>query len=126
MNLIIAVAVGGAIGAVGRYLVSGIVIQQMGTQFPWSTLTVNIVGSLLMGILAETVKLTWSPTPEIKAMLTVGIIGAFTTFSAFSLDVVGLFERGEFVALVSYIFLSFISCVFALVFGVFVVRIIFS
>jgi len=126
MNLIIAVAVGGAIGAVGRYLVSGIVIQQMGTQFPWSTLTVNIVGSLLMGILAETVKLTWSPTPEIKAMLTVGILGAFTTFSAFSLDVVGLFERGEFVALVSYIFLSFISCVFALVFGVFVVRIIFS
>ena len=126
MNLIIAVAVGGAIGAVGRYLVSGIVIQQMGTQFPWSTLTVNIVGSLLMGILAETVKLTWSPTPDIKAMLTVGILGAFTTFSAFSLDVVGLFERGEFVALVSYIFLSFISCVFALVFGVFVVRIIFS
>ena len=59
-------------------------------------------------------------------MLTVGILGAFTTFSAFSLDVVGLFERGEFVALVSYIFLSFISCVFALVFGVFVVRIIFS
>ena len=126
MNLIIAVAVGGAIGAVGRYLVSGIVIQQMGTQFPWSTLTVNIVGSLLMGILAETVKLTWSPTPEIKAMLTVGILGAFTTFSAFSLDVVGLFERGEFVALVCYIFLSFISCVFALVFGVFVVRIICS
>ena len=68
MNLIIAVAVGGAIGAVGRYLVSGIVIQQMGTQFPWSTLTVNIVGSLLMGILAETMKLTWSPTPEIKAI----------------------------------------------------------
>ena len=126
MNLIIAVAVGGAIGAVGRYLVSGIVIQQMGTQFPWSTLTVNIVGSLLMGILAETVKLTWSPTPEIKAMLTVGILGAFTTFSAFSLDVVGLFERGEFVSLVSYILLSFISCVFALVFGVFVVRVVFS
>ena len=126
MNLIIAVAVGGAIGAVGRYLVSGIVIQQMGTQFPWSTLTVNIVGSLLMGILAETMKLTWSPTPEIKAMLTVGILGAFTTFSAFSLDVVGLFERGEFVSLVSYILLSFISCVFALVFGVLVVRMIFS
>ena len=126
MNLIIAVAVGGAIGAVGRYLVSGIVIQQMGTQFPWSTLTVNIVGSLLMGILAETMKLTWSPTPEIKAMLTVGILGAFTTFSAFSLDVVGLFERGEFVSLVSYTLLSFISCVFALVFGVLVVRIIFS
>lgn len=126
MNLIIAVAVGGAIGAVGRYLVSGIVIQQMGTQFPWSTLTVNIVGSLLMGILAETMKLTWSPTPEIKAMLTVGILGAFTTFSAFSLDVVGLFERGEFVSLVSYTLLSFISCVFALVFGVLVVRMIFS
>ena len=98
----------------------------MGTQFPWGTLTVNIVGSLLMGILAETMKLTWSPTPEIKAMLTVGILGAFTTFSAFSLDVVGLFERGELVSLVSYILLSFISCVFALVFGVLVVRIIFS
>ena len=126
MNLIIAVAVGGAIGAVGRYLVSSIVVQQMGTQFPWGTLTVNIVGSLLMGILAETMKLTWSPTPEIKAMLTVGILGAFTTFSAFSLDVVGLFERGEFVSLVSYTLLSFISCVFALVFGVLVVRMIFS
>jgi len=126
MNLVIAVAIGGAIGAVGRYLVSSFVIQQMGTQFPWSTLTVNIVGSLLMGILAEAMKLMWSPTPEIKTMLIVGILGAFTTFSAFSLDVVGLFDRGEFVSLISYVLLSFISCVFALVFGVFVVRVVFS
>ena len=79
-----------------------------------------------MGVLAETMKLMWSPTPEIKALLTVGILGAFTTFSAFSLDVVGLFEREEFVALISYILLSVISCVFALVFGVLVVRTIFS
>ena len=126
MNLIIAVAVGGAIGAVGRYLVSGLVLQQIGSHFPWSTLTVNIIGSLLMGVLAETMKLMWSPTPEIKALLTVGILGAFTTFSAFSLDIVGLFEREEFVALISYILLSVISCVFALVFGVLVVRTIFS
>ena len=126
MNLVIAVAIGGAIGAVGRYLVSSFVIQQMGTQFPWSTLTVNIVGSLLMGILAEAMKLMWSPTPEIKTMLIVGILGAFTTFSAFSLDVVGVFDRGEFVSLISYVLLSFISCVFALVFGVFVVRVVFS
>ena len=79
-----------------------------------------------MGVLAETMKLMWSPTPEIKALLTVGILGAFTTFSAFSLDVVGLFEREEFVALISYILLSVISRVFALVFGVLVVRTIFS
>ena len=95
MKTVLAIAAGGALGAVARYYVSigtGVVL---GTAFPWGTLVVNLIGCFAMGVLVELMAITWSPSAELRAFLTVGILGALTTFSAFSLDVALLHGRGE-------------------------------
>lgn len=88
-------AAGGAIGAAGRYLVGVVALRLMGPGFPWATLTVNIIGSFLMGVIIVTLALRFSTSQEIKTFLTTGILGGFTTFSAFSLDFATLLERKE-------------------------------
>ncbi len=95
MNMLLAVAVGGALGAVGRYWFIGQVESWIGDGFPWGTLGVNVLGAFLLGAVVETLALTWSPSPEISAMITVGAIGGFTTFSAFSIDLLLMLERGQ-------------------------------
>ena len=92
--MLLAVAAGGALGAVGRYLVVSAVGQVFGTGFPLGTIVVNVVGSFLLGALTEAMALAWSPSPELRAMIAIGVLGAFTTFSTFSLDVALLYERG--------------------------------
>ena len=92
--MLLAVAAGGALGAVGRYLVISAVGQVFGTGFPLGTIVVNVVGSFLLGALTEAMALAWSPSPELRAMIVIGVLGAFTTFSTFSLDVALLYERG--------------------------------
>ena len=86
MSELLAVAAGGVIGAVARYLVYVAVGHLLGTGFPYATLIVNIVGSFAMGVLVELMALVWSTSIEMRLFLTTGILGAFTTFSAFSLD----------------------------------------
>ena len=117
MKLLLAIAVGGAIGAVGRHLVSARIGHWLGTGFPWGILAVNVVGALIMGLLIEAMALAWSPSPELRALLTVGVLGGFTTFSAFSLDIVLLYERGDFAAAFLYIAGSVILSVGALLVG---------
>ena len=95
MKLMLAVAAGGALGAVGRYLVMSQVGHWLGSGFPFATLVVNVAGSFLLGLLIEASALAWSPAPELRALLVVGVLGAFTTFSTFSLDVALHVERGE-------------------------------
>ena len=89
------VALGGAIGASARYGVGVQAGKWLGLGFPWGTLTVNIVGSFAMGVLIELMALKFSVSQDIRAFLTVGILGGFTTFSAFSLDFAVLVERKE-------------------------------
>ena len=89
------VALGGAIGASARYGVGVQATKLLGFGFPWGTLTVNIVGSFLMGVLIELMALKFSVSQDMRAFLTVGILGGFTTFSAFSLDFAVLVERKE-------------------------------
>ena len=96
MPMIIWVAAGGAIGAAGRYLVNVWTGRLLGTGFPWGTLTVNVVGSFAMGALITFMALKWSTSQEMRAFLTTGVFGGFTTFSAFSLDFATLYERKEF------------------------------
>jgi CrcB protein len=103
MKLVLAIAIGGAIGAVGRHYVSVAMALLMGHGFPWGTLVVNVAGSFLMGVLIETMALVWSPSLEMRALLTVGVLGAFTTFSTFSLDVATLYERGAPIILAIYV-----------------------
>ena len=126
MNMLLAVAVGGALGAVGRYLVMSQVGHWFGHGFPYGTLVVNILGSLIMGLLVEAWALVWSPAPEIRALLAVGFLGAFTTFSTFSLDVVVLYERDAFIAVGLYILGSVILSVTGLVAGLHIGRALFS
>ena len=95
IQIILAVALGGAIGAVGRYLAVTQVSHWLGSGFPYGTLMVNVVGSFIMGALIETFAVAWSPSQTTRAFLTVGCLGAFTTFSTFSMETVLLVERGE-------------------------------
>jgi len=124
MKLVIAIALGGAIGAIGRHFVSAAMILIMGHGFPWGTLTVNIVGSFIMGALIETMALVWSPSAELRALVTVGMLGAFTTFSTFSLDAATLYERGATVQLASYIVASVCASIVALFVGLRLMRLI--
>lgn len=96
MNMIFAVAVGGALGAVSRYLMMIGIGSWLGHGFPYGTLIVNVIGSFMLGSLMETMALVWSPAPEVRTFIVVGLLGAFTTFSTFSLDAVILAQRGEY------------------------------
>jgi len=89
---IVQVALGGAIGATGRFLAVGAAARLFGGGFPWGTLAVNVVGSFVMGWLV--VMLGHLSATRLSPFLLSGILGGFTTFSAFSLDTVNLIERG--------------------------------
>ncbi len=95
MKMLLVVAAGGAVGAVGRYLVI-VGVGMIGvTHFPVGTIVVNVVGSFLLGVLVEASALFLSMGQELRAFLVVGILGAFTTFSTFSMDVIALIERHQ-------------------------------
>jgi CrcB protein len=113
-SLLFAVALGGAIGAVARYLVVSGIGHVMASGFPWGTLVVNVLGSVAMGALIELSALIWSPSPALRAFLVVGLLGAFTTFSTFALDVVALSGRGQSWAAIAYVAASVALCVFGL------------
>ena len=95
MNMMFAVACGGALGAMGRHLISNQIMRRAGDGFPWDTLTINVIGSFILGLLVEYLAQRWSATQEIRGFLVVGVLGGFTTCSAFSLDTALLLERGS-------------------------------
>ncbi len=117
-----AIAVGGAIGAVARHYASGQVMRLVGMGFPFGTLLVNVVGSFAMGALVEVMALRWSVGPELRGFLTVGVLGAFTTFSTFSLDFVVLTERGQLGLAVLYAVVSVALSVAGLFAGMHLLR----
>lgn len=103
MKTLVMVALGGALGASGRYAV-GIAAGHLSRgAFPFGTFTVNIVGSFILGVLAGLMTFSWNPSPEMRAFVVVGVLGGFTTFSAFSLDVVLMIERGRLALAAGYI-----------------------
>lgn len=89
------VALGGAVGSVARFGVNLTAPRLLGADFPWATLIVNILGSLIMGFLAAFLAEKYSDQPDLRLFLLTGVLGGFTTFSAFSLDVFNLVQRGE-------------------------------
>ncbi len=121
---ILAVAAGGAVGAVARYLVATGATHLFGLGFPYGTLIVNVVGSFVLGCLAEAMALVWTPSRELRAFLVVGMLGAFTTFSTFSLDSVALFERREYVSAGLYVVISVVVSIAALVAGMRLMRVV--
>ena len=124
--MILAIACGGAIGAVGRHFVNVGTVVLLGTGFPWATLTVNVVGSFLVGALVHVFAVSWPVSMEMRALLTVGGLGAFTTFSTFSLDVVLLYERGQLLLAGAYIVASVVLSITALFAGLKLARILFT
>lgn len=115
-------ALGGAVGAVGRYVMMSGIGHWLHAGFPYATLTVNVVGSFVMGAVIEIMALAWSPSQEMRAFIVVGILGSFTTFSTFSLDVFYLFERGNLVQAGMYIALSVLLTITGLYAGMHVFR----
>jgi CrcB protein len=115
--MVLAVAAGGACGAVARYLVMVQAARWFGVDFPWGTLAVNVVGSFLMGVLISAATHSLAVSNEMRALLAVGFLGSFTTFSTFSLDTVAMFERGAVIAAGAYVAASVIIAIAAFVAG---------
>lgn len=122
LKLLAAVAAGGALGSVARFTVTSLMGRWLGAGFPWGTLAVNLAGSLAMGLLAGLAAHRWSLGLEARALLFTGLLGGFTTFSTFSLDIVTLIERGTWGAAVVYGTASVVLGVSGLVLGLFMVR----
>ena len=104
-------------GAMGRHVLTVQIEHWFGSSIPWATLVVNVFGSFLLGVLYEAGTAMWQPTVEFKAFLTIGLLGAFTTFSTFSMDVVILAERGAWFTVGVYVIGSVSMAVLGLVLG---------
>lgn len=119
---LLAVAMGGLIGSVARYLVYLAVGHLFGHGFPIATLMVNILGSFAMGALVETMALFWNASSVVRLFLATGMLGSFTTFSTFSLDFVVLLERRAWAACAFYTIASVVLSIGALFAGLFMMR----
>lgn len=126
MQALFAVAAGGMVGAVLRHLVNVAAMKVAGPGFPVGTMIVNVAGSFAMGALVAAMALSWNVSQEMRLFLAVGLLGSFTTFSTFSLDVYTLFERGTYGPLILYAFGSFGLSLAGLVLGLVVVRRVFA
>jgi CrcB protein len=122
MTHILLVAAGGALGSVLRYLVGLWTLRSFGPSFPWGTLTVNITGSFLIGVLAEVIARKFGASAEMRVFLITGILGGYTTFSAFSLDAITLLERGEPVTALIYVASSVLLSALAVFAGLVLMR----
>lgn len=115
MTAFLFVAVGGALGATARYATGLWAARLLGKGFPWGTLIVNVAGSFLMGVLI--VLMAHSSANRFAPLLLTGILGGFTTFSAFSLDAVTLYERGQLGLAAAYVLGSVVTSLAALAAG---------
>ena len=122
MGTLIAIAAGGAVGSLARYLLSSQITHWVGPSFPWGILVVNVIGCFTMGIIAELGALTLNLSPEVRAFLTTGVLGGFTTFSAFALDSAVLIERGDMWGTLFYVAASVVGSVAALFAGLALIR----
>ena len=122
LGILLAVALGGALGSLARYFVAGAVQSAAWSGFPWGIFVVNISGGFIMGVIVELGALKFHLVPEVRAFLTVGILGGYTTFSTFSLDSVLLIQRGAWGAAAAYMVGSTMLSVLALFAGLWLVR----
>jgi CrcB protein len=123
-QMIFAVALGGAIGAVGRFLIGSFVQRSLGASFPFGTLSVNILGSFIIGFLFLYFEQTLAPTQ--KALLVTGVMGALTTFSTFSLETLLMLQGGLYQKAVINILLNIILSIGATLLGVLIFKKIYS
>ena len=122
MTQMLAIAAGGAIGALLRYWTSIAVHGRLGMEFPYGTLAVNVLGSLLMGFLYIWLIDRMAAGPALRAFLLVGVLGAFTTFSTFSMETLNLLEAGHPGKALANVLVSVVVCVTAAALGVLAAR----
>ncbi len=120
--ILLAVALGGALGSLLRYFVAGAIQSAASSGFPWGIFVVNVSGGFVMGVIVELGALKLQMSPEIRAFLTVGILGGYTTFSTFSLDSVLLIQRGAYLSAATYVAGSVALSILALFAGLWLVR----
>lgn len=121
--IILAIASGGALGAVSRHL-TNILFANAGMGLPWATLTVNIIGSFIMGLtISYLAHFDNNISQEVKALITTGFLGALTTFSTFSLDALSLMQKGEYIYAGLYILASVVTCLLSVLGGMIVMRV---
>ncbi len=118
MTQTLSIAAGGAIGALLRFWVSTGVYQLLGRGFPYGTLAVNVIGSLIMGLLYVLMLERMTVGPELRGALLVGLLGAFTTFSTFSIETLNLVEQADYLKALLNVLLSVLACLVAAWVGV--------
>ena len=111
MSIYIAIAVGGSLGAVSRYWVSSTTYQWLGQGFPYGTLAVNLLGSLVMGFLSVLLVHRFHVSEEIRIGLLAGFLGSFTTFSTFAMDTLHLASNEALLKAIIYILFSVLFCI---------------
>jgi fluoride exporter len=126
MPLVLWIAAGGALGSTLRHFMNVLIGRAMGDAFPWHTLIINVTGSFVMGLIIALMALKWNVSNELRAFLTTGILGGYTTFSAFSLDFAVLVERKAYVLAGAYAAGSVILSLIAVFAGLALVRATFS
>ena len=122
MYHLILVAIGGAIGSSLRHLVNLAMLRLVGPGFPSGTLAVNIAGSFVMGVFVEMLARRFGASNEVRLFVATGVLGGFTTFSAFSLDFAVLWERGASLPALFYLLASVIGSILALFLGLWLAR----
>ncbi len=122
MYNVVLVFVGGGIGAALRHLTNLGALRLFGAGFPWGTLGVNVVGSFMMGICIEWLSRCFGGSPDLRLFVMTGILGGFTTFSAFSLDFAQLAERGQLMSATAYALSSVVFSILAVFAGLWVAR----
>ncbi len=119
---LLSVATGGAVGALARYWVSGVLVNNAQFKLPYGTMLCNVLGSFLMGIIFVLIMEKARLSPELRPLLMVGFLGAFTTFSTFSLEAVTMLQEGHIMSAAIYILMSVVLCMVALYSGLWFTR----
>ena len=109
-----AVAIGGALGAMARYGLSTLIFNSVDHKFPYATLVVNVLGSFVMGLLFVVIVEKAALPQEMRSLLMIGFLGAFTTFSTFSLDALGLWQNGHLFLALVYVVATVALCLVAI------------
>lgn len=123
MRNLLLVMLGGAIGSAARLGVGRLTLHQFGPHYPWGTLIVNLSGGFAMGLLAALLARFGAGAEGYRHLIGIGLLGGFTTFSAFSLDAAVMLERGDLAGAAGYALVSVIGSIIALFAGLWLVRV---